>query len=77
MEIQDKMIDATKEIFSTMIMMEITLEETDETHGSLTDNITAMIGLAGTHKGVLGSAFPLCSCLGNYFQLSYDGSYRN
>lgn len=58
MEIQDKMIDATKEIFSTMIMMEITLEEIKESHGPLTDTITAMIGLAGTHRGVLAVHFP-------------------
>ena len=58
MEIQDKMIDATKEIFSTMIMMEITLEEMQETHGPLTNTITAMIGLAGTHRGVLAVHFP-------------------
>jgi len=57
-EIQDKMIDATKEIFSTMIMMEITLEEIKESHGPLTDTITAMIGLAGTHRGVLAVHFP-------------------
>ncbi len=57
-EIQDKMIDATKEIFSTMVMMEITLEEIQETHGPLTDTITAMIGLAGTHRGVLAVHFP-------------------
>jgi chemotaxis protein CheX len=57
-EIQDKMIDATKEIFSTMIMMEINLEEMQENLGSLTNTITAMIGLAGTHKGVLAVHFP-------------------
>lgn len=58
MEIQDKMIEATKEIFSTMIMMEITLEDIQENHGVLTDTITAMIGLAGTHRGVLAVHFP-------------------
>ncbi len=58
MEIQDKMIDATKEIFSTMVMMDISLEEVMESHGKLTDTITAMIGLAGTHRGVLAVHFP-------------------
>lgn len=57
-EIQDKMVEATKEIFSTMVMMEISLEEVMKTHGPLTDTITAMIGLAGTHKGVLAVHFP-------------------
>ena len=58
MEIQDKMIDATKEIFSTMIMMEISLEEVLVEHGPLNDTITAMIGLAGKRKGVLAVHFP-------------------
>ncbi len=58
MEILDKMVEATKEIFSTMIMMEISLEEVMEEHGVLTDTITAMIGLAGTHRGVLAVHFP-------------------
>ncbi len=58
MEIQDKMIDATKEIFSTMVMMDISLEEVMGSHGKLTDTITAMIGLAGTHRGVLAVHFP-------------------
>ena len=58
MEIQDKMVDAAKEIFSTMIMMEISLEGTLDEHGPLKDTITAMIGLAGTRKGVLAIHFP-------------------
>ncbi len=58
MEIQDKMIDATKEIFSTMVMMEISLEDVTEEHGTLTDTITAMVGLAGNRKGVLAVHFP-------------------
>ena len=58
MDIQDKMVDAAKEIFSTMIMMEISLEETLDEHGPLKDTITAMIGLAGTRKGVLAIHFP-------------------
>ena len=58
MEIQDKMIEATREIFSSMVMMEITVKEMMEDHGPLTDTITGMIGLAGTHKGVLAVHFP-------------------
>jgi len=57
-EIQDKMVDATREIFSTMIMMEISLEEITEDHGTLRDTITAMVGLAGLRKGVLAVHFP-------------------
>ena len=58
METQDKIIEATKEIFSTMVMMEISLEEVMESHGPLTDTITAMIGLAGIRRGVLAIHFP-------------------
>lgn len=58
MEIQEKMIDATKEIFSTMVMMEITVEEVLKEHGPLTNTITAMIGLAGKRRGVLAVHIP-------------------
>ena len=58
MEIQDKMIDATKEIFSSMVMMEISVSEVLTEHGPLTDTITGMIGLAGTHKGILAVHIP-------------------
>ncbi len=58
MEIQNKMIEAAKEIFSSMVMMEITVKEIMEEHGPLNDTITGMIGLAGTHKGVLAVHLP-------------------
>ena len=58
MEIQDKIIEATKEIFSSMVMMEISVKEVMADHGSLQDTITGMIGLAGTHKGVLAVHIP-------------------
>jgi len=57
-DIQDKMIEATKEIFSSMVMMEITVKEVMDNHGALNDTITGMIGLAGTHKGVLAVHLP-------------------
>ena len=58
MEIQDKLIEATREIFSSMVMMEITVKEIMTDHGQLHDSITGMIGLAGTHKGVLAVHLP-------------------
>ena len=58
MEIQDKMIESTKEIFSSMVMMEINVTEVMQDHGPLHDTITGMIGLAGTHKGVLAVHVP-------------------
>jgi len=57
-EIQDKLIEATMDIFSSMVMMEITVKEIMTEHGQLQDSITGMIGLAGTHKGVLAVHFP-------------------
>ena len=58
MEIQDKMIEATKEIFSTMIMMDITVTDVMHDHGPLQDTITGMIGLAGIRKGILAVHIP-------------------
>jgi len=57
-EIQDKLIEATMDIFSSMVMMDITVKEIMTDHGQLQDSITGMIGLAGTHKGVLAVHFP-------------------
>lgn len=39
-------------------MMEITVKEIMTDHGQLHDSITGMIGLAGTHKGVLAVHLP-------------------
>lgn len=58
MQIQNKMIESTMEIFSSMVMMEITVKEILTDHGPLHDTITGMIGLAGTHKGVLAVHIP-------------------
>lgn len=42
-----------------MVMMEITVHgEMRDSMASLTDSITGVIGLAGTHKGVLAIHFP-------------------
>lgn len=59
MEIRNKVIDSTKEIFTTMVMMEI--EESAETVAKLStfpDGISGVIGLAGTFKGVLAIHLP-------------------
>ena len=50
MDISKKIIEATIEIFSTMVMMDITVDDEDvKDSGKLHDAITGMIGLAGTH----------------------------
>ncbi len=59
MDISKNMIESAKEIFSTMVMMEIEvagdlLKET----APLSDSISGVIGLVGTHKGVLAIHLP-------------------
>ncbi len=58
MDIEEKMIETTKEIFSSMVMMEIDVKRAIEECGPLSDTITGMVGLAGTHKGVLAIHVP-------------------
>ncbi len=59
MKLSEKIIESAKEIFSSMVMKEISvrgdlLTETTQ----LTESITGVIGLAGTHKGVLAIHIP-------------------
>jgi chemotaxis protein CheX len=59
MDIASRLIDATIEIFTTMVMMEITAGEpiVGETH-SFKSSTTGMIGLAGLYKGMLAIHVP-------------------
>jgi chemotaxis protein CheX len=58
-EINDKIIESIKEIFTGMVMMDVEpAGEPLASLGRLTNSITGMIGLAGTHKGVLAVHFP-------------------
>ena len=58
-EISGKIIAATTEIFSSMVMMEACVKgEIKDTLSPLEKSITGVIGLAGTHKGVLAMHFP-------------------
>ena len=59
LEISDKIIESTVEIFTGMVMMEISVAgEPLTTLGPLRQSITGMIGLAGTHRGVLAVHLP-------------------
>lgn len=59
MEIRDKIIETTQEIFSSMVMMEVSASEEPVTEGSVhSESITGLIGLAGTYKGVLAIHMP-------------------
>lgn len=57
---RERIIESAKEIFSTMLMMEISATEEMETKDVLphVDSISGVIGLAGTHKGVLAIHLP-------------------
>jgi chemotaxis protein CheX len=58
-DIAEKIIEATREIFSTMVMMDIAVDdEVAKDSGRLHDTITGLIGLAGTHKVVLAIHIP-------------------
>ena len=59
MDISEKIIESTIEIFTTMVMMDVSVDGAPlETSGVLHDTITGMIGLAGTHKGALAIHIP-------------------
>lgn len=59
MDIREKIIESTHEIFSTMVMMEISVsDEKMADRRVLSDSISGIIGLAGTHKGVLAIHLP-------------------
>ena len=58
-DIRDKLIESTIEIFTGMVMMDISpTDEPVERTRTLKKSITGMVGLAGTHKGVLAVHFP-------------------
>lgn len=58
-EINDKIIESTIEIFTGMVMMEISVAgEPLAKLGPLKNSITGMVGLAGVQKGVLAVHFP-------------------
>jgi chemotaxis protein CheX len=57
-EISDRIIAATMELFTGMVMMEISVAgQPLVTLGPLKKSITGMVGLAGVHKGILAVHF--------------------
>ncbi len=59
MNLQEQIVDATVEIFTSMVMMDVSVSPSQKTdYGTLEDTITGVIGLAGTHKGVLAVHIP-------------------
>lgn len=54
-----KIIDATREIFSGMVMMEVSTDGEPLQHlGIMKNSITGMVGLAGIYRGVLAVHIP-------------------
>ncbi len=50
MNLQEQIVNATVEIFTSMVMMDVSVSPSQETdYGTLEDTITGVIGLAGTH----------------------------
>ncbi|WP_163339236.1 chemotaxis protein CheX [Desulfopila sp. IMCC35008] len=65
MEIRNRIIESAQEIFSTMIMMEVAVSDKEVSGSmSLVDSISGVIGLAGTHKGVLAIHLPIKVAMG-------------
>lgn len=59
MEHAQSIIDATQEIFSSMIMLEVTPGEPfSRKQGAITHSISGIIGLAGSMKGLLAIHLP-------------------
>lgn len=58
MSIEEKVIGSTKEIFSSMVMMEISVKRVMDYSGPLNNTITGMVGLAGIYRGVLAIHIP-------------------
>ena len=57
--IREQIIDSTVEIFTSMVMMEVSVSANQrEDYGTLEETITGVIGLAGTHKGVMAVHIP-------------------
>ena len=58
-EISDRIIESTIEIFTGMVMMDIAVAGPAMSQlGPLQQSITGMVGLAGLHKGVLAIHIP-------------------
>ncbi len=58
-QISDKLIEATVEIFTAMVMMEISVNgEPLDNIGTLKNSISGLVGLAGAYKGFVAVHLP-------------------
>lgn len=59
MELKKGIVEATSEIFTTMVMMEISVaDEIVENYGKFAESISGVVGLTGNYKGVLAIHLP-------------------
>ena len=59
MELRDKIVESTREIFSSMVMMEVATSSVPlKPSSNHKDSVTGLIGLSGTCKGVLAIHMP-------------------
>lgn len=58
MDLAEQIKTATVEIFSSMLMLEVTPGGTISSEFTLHSSVTGMVGLAGTHKGMLAIHIP-------------------
>ncbi len=76
MDLQQSITESTQEIFSSMIMLELTpVEGVVEQGRLLEDNVTGTVGLAGTRKGILAIHFPstvACNITASFLGMAVD-----
>lgn len=58
MDLKNVLINATLEVFASMIFIEITPEELAEENAAIEYNLSSLIGLAGDFKGILAIQCP-------------------
>ncbi len=64
MELAKSIVESTEEIFSSMIMLDVVLDDgVTELPPLMEDNVTGTIGLAGTRKAVLAIHFSSVTAL--------------
>ncbi len=76
MELRERMVASTIEIFTSMVLMDVTVaEDVDQKYGTLANSITGVVGLTGTIRGVLAIHIPHVVALeitGNFLGIELD-----
>ena len=76
MDMRESVIDTTKEIFATMVMMDVSVADSQPAdNGRHKESISGVIGLAGTYKGVMAIHLPYpvaFAITGNFLGMEVD-----